>query len=72
MAARLPTEEISAFTGSTGVGQPMVSPQLLDFVSKELERISGIQKNARKLREEQALSRKKQPPKGGKGGGGEE
>jgi hypothetical protein len=30
----------------------MVCPLLLDHVSKELERVAGIKKNARKLREE--------------------
>ena len=36
----------------------MVCPELLETVLKELERISGIKKNARKLREEQAAAAK--------------
>ena len=41
----------------------MVCPELMDQVAKELERVSGIKKNARKLREEQAALKKS--PKGG-------
>ena len=36
----------------------MICPELLDQVAKDLERISGIKKNARKLREEQKEARK--------------
>ena len=44
----------------------MVAPNLLNFVSEELERVSAIKKNARKLREEQAaLKKERPPPKGG-------
>jgi len=62
---KLPAEEARAFVGG---GRPvsMVAPELLDYVSKELERVSGIKKNARKLREEQAALRSH----GGGGGGG--
>ena len=63
---RMPLDEIRAFTGG---GRPasMIAPELLDHVSKELERVSGIKKNARKLREEQAaLKGEGRGPKGGK------
>ncbi|CAK0815232.1 unnamed protein product, partial [Prorocentrum cordatum] len=51
----LPVEEVSAFMGGTGLSSrpsSMACPALLDVVGKELERISQIKKNARKLREE--------------------
>ena len=40
----------------------MICPELQDHVSKELERVSTIKKNARKLREEA----KAKPPPGKK------
>ena len=52
---KMPQEEITAFLGGTGASSrpsSMVCPALLDVVSKELERISQMKKNARKLREE--------------------
>ncbi|CAK0849262.1 unnamed protein product [Prorocentrum cordatum] len=52
---KLPVEEVSAFMGGTGPSSrpsSMARPALLDVVGKELERISQIKKNARKLREE--------------------
>ena len=55
--AKMPPEEVQAFMGG-GRTPSMVAPALLDYVSKELERVSGIKKNARKLREEQAASAK--------------
>ncbi|CAK0904148.1 unnamed protein product [Prorocentrum cordatum] len=52
---KLPVEEVSAFMGGTGPSSrpsSMARPALLGVVGKELERISQIKKNARKLREE--------------------
>ncbi|CAK0811004.1 unnamed protein product [Prorocentrum cordatum] len=52
---KLPVEEVSAFMGGTGPSSrpsSMACPALRDVVGKELERISQIKKNARKLREE--------------------
>ena len=52
---KMPQEEVSAFMGGTGAASrpsSMVCPALLDVVSKELERVSQMKKNARKLREE--------------------
>ena len=65
---RLPAEEARAFTGG-GRPSSMVAPELLEHVSKELERIGGIKKNARKLREEQAALKNARPDKKGGGGG---
>ena len=45
----------------------MVAPNLLNFVSEELERVSAIDNNARELREDQAALKKEGPPP--KGGG---
>ena len=61
---RQPLEEARALAGG---GRPtsMVCPELLEHVSKELERISNLKKNARKLWEEQAALRK--GDKGAKG-----
>jgi hypothetical protein len=52
-ASKVPRDERQAFLGG---GRPasMVSPALLDHVSKELDRVGNIKKNARKLREEEA------------------
>jgi hypothetical protein len=67
---RVPAEEARAFTGG-GRPSSMVAPELLEHVSKELERVGGIKRNARKLREEQAAQRSTKPGKGGgKGGDG--
>ena len=52
---KLPLGEVTAFMGGTGPSSrpsSMVCPSLLDVVGKELERVSQIKKNARKLREE--------------------
>ncbi|CAK0839605.1 unnamed protein product, partial [Prorocentrum cordatum] len=57
---RMPLEEAFAFMGGSR-SPSMVCPELLDSVSKELERIHSIKKNARKLREEQKAN------KGGRG-----
>jgi len=57
--ARVPVDEVHAFVGG-GRPSSMVCPSLLDYVSRELERISGIKKNARKLREEAAAGKKGQ------------
>jgi hypothetical protein len=65
---RLPAEEARAFTGG-GRPSSMVAPELLEHVSKELERVGGIKKNARKLREEQAAQKNVKPGKGGDGKG---
>ncbi|CAK0888695.1 unnamed protein product, partial [Prorocentrum cordatum] len=55
--SKIPLEESQAFMG--GARAPsMARPELLETVSKELERISSIKKNARKLREEQAAAAK--------------
>jgi hypothetical protein len=58
--------------GGEGAGHAgsstMVAPELLEHASKELARVGGIEKNARKLREEQAAQEYVKP---GKGGGGE-
>lgn len=60
--SKVPPEEMRAFVGG---GRPasMVSPDLLEHVSRELERIASIKKNSRKLREENAAGKK-----GGRGG----
>ncbi|CAK0816959.1 unnamed protein product, partial [Prorocentrum cordatum] len=57
--------EAFAFMGGSR-SPSMVCPELLDSVSKELERIHSIKKNARKLREEQKANkggRDAPPPK---------
>ena len=59
--AKMPLDEVQAFLGG-GRAASMVCPELLDHVSKELERVAGIKKNARKLREEQVAMAKKAPP----------
>ena len=66
---RMPPEEVDAFMGGPLGGRPvsMVCPQVLDDIAKQLERVAGIKKNARKLREE---TKPNQPPK--KGGGKDE
>ena len=66
--SRLPVDETQAFVGG---GRPasMVCPALLDHVSKELERVSGIKKKTRKLREEAAAARKQPAPNPKKGDG---
>ncbi|CAK0818388.1 unnamed protein product, partial [Prorocentrum cordatum] len=56
--SKLPLDEVQAFMG-VGRAASMVRPEVLDQVAKELERIAGIKKNARKLREEQAALAKK-------------
>ncbi|CAK0809423.1 unnamed protein product, partial [Prorocentrum cordatum] len=56
--AKMPLDEVQAFLGG-GRAASMECPELLEQVSKELERIAGIKKNARKLREEQAALAKK-------------
>ena len=64
---KLPQEEVSAFMGGTGsASRPssMVCPALLDVVGMELERVSQLKKNARKLREEAKAA------PGAKAGGG--
>ena len=61
-----PIEEVRAFVGGARPTS-MVCPALLDHVSKELEKISAIKKNHRKLREEQAAIRAAAKSKGGKG-----
>eukprot|EP00974_Lingulodinium_polyedra_P002954 277144-Lingulodinium_polyedra.AAC.1 len=58
--SKLPAEEQQAFLGGAR-SACMVCPELLDTVSKEVERVSSIRKNARKLREEQAATRGKAP-----------
>jgi len=53
--SRLPPEEVAAFMGGSGLSSrpaSMICPAVLDYISKELERVSNIKKNARKLREE--------------------
>ena len=67
---RMPPEEADAFMGGHLGARPvsMVCPSLMDDISKQLERISGIKKNARKLREEaKTKTGKAPPPDGGKG-----
>ncbi|CAK0867888.1 unnamed protein product [Prorocentrum cordatum] len=62
---RMPLEEAFAFMGGSR-SPSMVCPELLDSVSKELERIHSIKKNARKLRGEQKANkggRDAPPPK---------
>ena len=54
---RVTTDETVAFMGINRSAS-MVWPSLLDSVSKELERVSGIKKNARKLREDQMAQAK--------------
>ena len=54
---KMPLEETQAFMG--GARTPsMVRSEPLENVSKEMERISGIKKNARELREEQVAAAK--------------
>jgi hypothetical protein len=61
---RMPPEEMEAFMGGPLGGRPvsMVCPVVLDDIAKQLERVAGIKKNARKLREE---AKNDKPPKGG-------
>ena len=61
---RMPAEEMEAFMGGPLGGRPvsMVCPLVLDDINRQLERVAGIKKNARKLREEIKAD---QPPKGG-------
>ncbi|CAK0873494.1 unnamed protein product, partial [Prorocentrum cordatum] len=56
--SKLPLDEVQAFMGG-GRAAIMARPEALDQVAKKLERIAGIKKNARKLREEQAALAKK-------------
>ena len=52
---RMPTEEVNAFTGGVGAAarpSSTICPTMMDHISKELERVGNIKKNARKLREE--------------------
>jgi hypothetical protein len=65
---RLSVEEARAVTGG-GRPSPMVAPVILEHVSKELERVGGIEKNARKLREERAAAKSIKPGEGGGKGG---
>ena len=70
MAGRQPIEEVRSFMGGSR-SSSMVCPALLDTLSKDLERIGGIKKNARKLREEAAAAgHKKKNGKGGADAGG--
>ena len=64
-------DEVKAFVGGARPGSS-VMPELLVQVSKELERVSSIKKNARKLREENAAAYavKKKGGKGGAAGSG--
>ena len=39
-------------------GEVMVSPELLDFAAKELERDAAVMKQVRKAREERALRKR--------------
>ena len=61
---RVTTDETVAFMGISRSAS-MVCPSLLDIVSKELERVSGIKKNARRLREEQLAQAKAKGKKKG-------
>mmetsp|Transcript_112135 Transcript_112135/g.323943 ORF Transcript_112135/g.323943 Transcript_112135/m.323943 type:complete len:376 (+) Transcript_112135:146-1273(+) len=52
-------EEQDAFMGTAGLtGSLMICPALVEHVSREMERQSSIDKQARKAREERALRRK--------------
>ena len=54
----LPAEEIDLFLGTANAqSAAMGSPQLIQSISKELERGASIAKQARKAREERALAR---------------
>lgn len=53
----LEEQEVFMGTGSTS-GSIMICPDLVSFVSKELERTAAIDMQARKAREERALRRK--------------
>lgn len=53
----LEEQEVFMGTGSAA-GSVMICPELVSFVSKELERTAAINKQARKAREEHALRRK--------------
>jgi hypothetical protein len=58
-AAGVEFEEQNAFLGTSGSdGALMVCPELMSFVSKEMERQSAVDKQSRKAREERALRRK--------------
>jgi hypothetical protein len=66
---KMPPEEISAFMGGTGsAARPssMVCPSMMDHIGRELERISNIKKNARKLREETKTAPPGEKPGGAK------
>ena len=70
IAGRQHIEEVRAFLGGSRSAS-MVCPALLDIVSKDLERVSNIKKNARKLREEAAATATKgRAEKGGADAGG--
>lgn len=57
--ATIEVEEQDAFLGTSGLsGALMISPDLVQHVSRELERQAAIDKQARKAREERALRRK--------------
>ena len=52
-------EEQAVFMGTQAMeGAIMIAPELIAWVAKEMERQSGIDKQARKAREERALRRK--------------
>ena len=49
--------EASIFSGaSKEFGDVMIAPELLDYVSKEVERDAAVMKQVRKAREEQAAA----------------
>ena len=51
-------EEQELFMGSrSSDGAVMIAPALVEYVAKELEKQSAIDKQARKAREERALKR---------------
>ncbi len=53
-------DESSFFTGAhREYGDTMVAPDLLEYVSKEVEREASVMKQARKAREEHAMAKKK-------------
>ena len=62
-------EEAAVFTGThRDSGEAMVFPELLDFVSKEIERDASIMKQIRKAREEREILHKKKKKGSGKEG----
>ena len=58
-------DELVVFTGThRETGEHMICPELLDYVSKEVERDTNIMKQIRKAREERRLAGSKKKDEG--------